>query len=573
MNKLRVYSGWHDFKADTETTENIGGFMMHYSRFIKLTSLLLLFAGFFGCGHSSPDSMVTKSISSISLTSSAFSDTRAIPITYYYNDGYLSPDFKNYSPPLEWSRISSSTKSLVVLSWCITNDSNSVNWVLYMPGSTTTSLAENASATGDLPTGSIQGKNRLGTTGYAGPYPYADAEIYEYAFEIYALDAELALSSEPSKSDVEAAMSGHIIGYGYITGSSSRMEVSTTAFSEGGFIPIKYTGPRSPVPPYSWDTSATNANPDLSWSNTPSNTRSYTLIVEDQNGNANWIVYNIPAVYTSIPEGEDNNHPKRSGSVFGTNYLELEDYNGPNPDSGQLLTYYFRVYALDAAFDEQVLGPATKDQILSAMQGHILNEAAVSGKFIKLELNSTGRTYSDARSEYVWNDKYRYLGERFSINPDFTWNLSGVPLEAQTLVLLGTKIKAGISQEDNIKAWVLYIPQTDVYEIPEDFSWPFYRKPGDWKWKQGETDRSDTDIYWDRGYDGFAYYTSSFGAAHYYRFGLYVLASTLGIAPDEIRNSTYDEVMTAMDSATILNKGFVSGAYLNTTTGYPILQP
>jgi Raf kinase inhibitor-like YbhB/YbcL family protein len=555
MNQLTAHSAHCYYKTNKGTTENTGGFMMHYSRLIKLTSLILLFAGFFGigCGHSSPDSMITTD-STISLSSSAFSNTGTIPLTYYYNDGTLGSDYKNYSPPLQWSGIPSSAKSLVVIASCDTD--NTVNWVLYMPGSSTTSLAENASATGSLPTGSIQGKNRYGTTGYAGPFPYSDKESYEYVFMIHAIDTELALSSAPSLSDINSAMDGHIIGTGYITGYSSRMTLTTTAFSEGGFIPVSYTS--------SCGDYIGNANPDLTWTNEPSSTRSYVIIVEDQNGHANWIVYNIAAINTSIPQGSDNARPHPPGSTFGTNYGGAEDYDGPY-SSGQLMTYYFRLYALDTVLDEQALGHATRTQILSAMQGHILNEAVVSGKFINLELSSTGR---DSETGY-WNDKYRFLGIESSINPAFTWNSSGVPSNGVSMVFLGTKMKNGSPLDDNITTWVLYIPQIDpyLYEITENCSWNIH--PGNWI--QGLTGRNeDQEANWqDRGYDGFAYYKTSFGTAHYYRFGLYVLASTLGIATSDIGDATYDSVMTAMESATILNKAFITGAYLNTTTDYP----
>ncbi len=572
MNHFKTNPGCWLYETATELTETTGGFMMHHSRLIKLTSLLLLLAGFFGCSHSTPDSMVTNN-SNMSFTSSSFSDAGNIPTKYCYNDGSLSSSYKNYSPPLEWSGIPSSTKSIVILSWCTTDASNSVNWVLYMPGSSTTFLEENASATaGKLPTGSIQGLNRNGNAGYAGPFPYPDAESYGYKFGIYALDAELALSSSSSKSDVETAMTGHIIGYGYITGISSRMTVTTTAFSEGGFITVNYT---SSTRDY-----IANTNPSLSWTNAPSATRSYVIIVEDQNGHANWIVYNIPSIYISIPEGDDNARPHPPGSTFGTNYYGAKDYDGPY-SAGQLTTYYFRVYALDTDLDEQVLGPADRDEILTAMQGHIISEATVSGKFINLVLSSNGVAGG------VWNRKYRYLGPQKSINPAFTWNISGIPSGAVSMVILGTQMSSeecpyiffgkehndGIFFEGPTKTWVLYIPQIDPYrnEIPENCSWWPNHLPGNWV--QGNTERTDTLCpECTRGYDGFANYASSSGVAHTYRFGLYVLASTLGIATADIKDSTYDSVIAAMTSTVnsgsniILNKAFISGTYLNTTT-------
>jgi Raf kinase inhibitor-like YbhB/YbcL family protein len=549
MNHLKINPGCWPYETTTGLTETAGGFMMHYSRLIKLTSLLLLLAGFFGCSHSTPDSMETNN-SNMSLTSSAFTNTGNIPTTYCYNDGSLSPVYKNYSPPLEWSGIPSSSKSIVILSWCTTDANNSVNWVLYMPNSTTTFLEENASATaGKLPFGSIQGLNRNGTAGYAGPFPYPDGVNYGYAFAIYALDTELSLSSAPLKSDVETAMDGHVIGYGYITGYSSRMTVSTTAFSDGGFIPVKYTS--------NCGDDIGNTNPSMAWTNAPTTTRSYVIIVEDQNSHANWIIYNIPPINLSIPEGGDNARPHPPGSTFGTNYYGAEDYDGPYAQ-GELTTYYFRVYALDIVLDEQTLGPANRAEILTAMQGHILSDAAVSGKFINLELSSSGVVSG------VWNRRYRYLGFESSINPEFSWNASGIPSEGVTMVFLGTQMKTGSPLANTTKTWVLYIPQIDpqYYEIFEDCSWNIH--PGNWI--QGMTDRSVLENWQDRGYDGFVNYASSSGVAHTYRFGLYVLASTLGIATDQIKDSTYDAVITAMDSATILNKAFVYGAYINTTT-------
>ncbi len=548
---------------------------MHYSRLIKLTSLILLFAGFFGigCGHSSPDAMITND-STMSLSSSAFSNTSSIPVTYYYNDGTMGPDYKNYSPPLQWSGTPASAKSQVILSWCDTDGTS--NWVLYIPGSSASSLIENASALGSLPAGSIQGKNRYGTNIYAGPYPYSDSENYTYVFAVFALDTELSVSASSTMSDVQSAMDGHIIGSGYITGNSSRMTLTTTAFTDGGAIPIEYACPISSSGSYYDDDYInTNSNPDLAWSNAPSNTRSFTLIVEDQDGNANWIVYNIAAINTFIPEGGDNSRPHPPGSTFGTNDVDIIDYIGPNPDSGQLVTYYFRLYALDTILDEQTLGHAYKDQILAAMQGHIISEAYVSGKFIKLELNSTGRTYTslmykgESYDDYVWFNDYIYpLNPPYeSENPPFTWNASGIPSGAVSMVFLGTKMKgypnAPSPIEDETKTWVLYIPQIDAYQncIFENTSWDRTQFPGNWV--QGETDRSDPDNWQDRGYDGFVYYANSVGIPHPYRFGLYVLASTLGIATADIKNATYDQVIEAMKSATILNKAFAGGYYLN----------
>jgi hypothetical protein len=66
------------------------------------------------------------------------------------------------------------------------------------------------------------------------------------------------------------------------------------------------------------------------------------------------------------------------GGKQGTNDFRKVGYGGPCPPSGTH-RYYFKVYALDKA-----LGPdskTTKDQLLKAMDGHILAQGELMGKY------------------------------------------------------------------------------------------------------------------------------------------------------------------------------------------------
>jgi hypothetical protein len=54
-------------------------------------------------------------------------------------------------------------------------------------------------------------------------------------------------------------------------------------------------------------------------------------------------------------------------------------YGGPCPPPGGAHRYYFKLYALDAILD---LKPgATKKALLEEMEGHIIAEAQLMGKF------------------------------------------------------------------------------------------------------------------------------------------------------------------------------------------------
>jgi hypothetical protein len=53
-------------------------------------------------------------------------------------------------------------------------------------------------------------------------------------------------------------------------------------------------------------------------------------------------------------------------------------YGGPCPPGGTH-RYYFKLYALDTELDLD--SGATKDQLLEAMQGHILAEAQLMGTY------------------------------------------------------------------------------------------------------------------------------------------------------------------------------------------------
>jgi Raf kinase inhibitor-like YbhB/YbcL family protein len=126
-------------------------------------------------------------------------------------------DGDNISPTLSWQGAPSSTKSFVL----IMDDPDAPggvwdHWLLFnIPAA----LHELSAGVISPPDDSEMGMNSWGETGYGGPCP-PDRE-HRYFFKLYALDTKLNLSS-PKKSQLEAAMNGHIIEKAVLIGRYNR---------------------------------------------------------------------------------------------------------------------------------------------------------------------------------------------------------------------------------------------------------------------------------------------------------------------------------------------------------------
>ncbi len=149
------------------------------------------------------------------------------------------------------------------------------------------------------------------------------------------------------------------------------MELKSPAFGNGEKIPQKYTGDGADV------------SPPLEWTDPPAGTLSFALICDDPDAPkktwTHWVIANIPADRRSLEEGVPANRALPSGAVQGQNDFGKIGYGGPAPPKGKPHRYFFRLYALN----EHMLGKAgaTKDELLKAMEGHILGEAQWMGTY------------------------------------------------------------------------------------------------------------------------------------------------------------------------------------------------
>lgn len=155
---------------------------------------------------------------SMQLTSPAFSHNESIPDVY-------TCDGRDTSPPLFWDSVPEGTKSLVL----IVEDPDApdpkaprmiwIHWVLYNIPASANGLAEDAGR-GDLPSGTLNGLNNWGRTGYGGPCPPIGR--HRYFFKLYSLDTVLPDLGEPQKEVLLSAMQGHILASTELIGTYQR---------------------------------------------------------------------------------------------------------------------------------------------------------------------------------------------------------------------------------------------------------------------------------------------------------------------------------------------------------------
>jgi Raf kinase inhibitor-like YbhB/YbcL family protein len=162
------------------------------------------------------------------------------------------------------------------------------------------------------------------------------------------------------------------------------MTLTVAAFPDGGQIPVKFSQAAEGAAP------GEGTSPALSWANSPAGTQSFVLHMHDMDvarnkttdDQAHWVVWNIPATATGLPEGvpKGSQRPDGSYQISATGPM----YRGPGAAAtGPQHHYMFEVYALDTKLEVQPTADAfeTRANVLKAMQGHILGKAVYGGLF------------------------------------------------------------------------------------------------------------------------------------------------------------------------------------------------
>jgi Raf kinase inhibitor-like YbhB/YbcL family protein len=155
------------------------------------------------------------------------------------------------------------------------------------------------------------------------------------------------------------------------------LTLTTPAFPDGGVIPTRFTmaDPKA-------------VSPELDWTHVPAGVVSFALILHDPDvalqrktdDVLHWMIFNIPGSAQQLHEGIPAEAQLPDGSVQAKNFRGGVGFMGPGaPAAGPDHHYTFELFALDEKLD---LGAdATRQQVLDAMQGHIVGKAVLVGRF------------------------------------------------------------------------------------------------------------------------------------------------------------------------------------------------
>ncbi|MGH9707530.1 MAG: YbhB/YbcL family Raf kinase inhibitor-like protein [Candidatus Acidiferrales bacterium] len=158
--------------------------------------------------------------SKFQLTSPAFSDGGAMPAAFSCADPGAG------SPPLQWSNAPEGTASFAVIMHDVDTapakgSMDVTHWILWNIPASTSSIAAGVKPDSS-PDGMRQGKNIHGDIAYRPACPPPGAVPHHYVFEIFALNANLDLPAGSTRSELLAAMDGHVIGKSAYVGKFSR---------------------------------------------------------------------------------------------------------------------------------------------------------------------------------------------------------------------------------------------------------------------------------------------------------------------------------------------------------------
>lgn len=154
--------------------------------------------------------------------------------------------------------------------------------------------------------------------------------------------------------------------YSVLSGGSS-LTLNSTDFDEGDLLPEDVTCLGKGI------------KPSLEWSNPPTGTQSYALILHDPDARKgiffHWIVYNIPASDNNI-----NNDTPADRYDEGINSADKKGYTAPCPPKGEVAhRYIFTLYALDDVITAS--DNVTGTELLVLIEPKVLGKATLTGFF------------------------------------------------------------------------------------------------------------------------------------------------------------------------------------------------
>ena len=161
--------------------------------------------------------------------------------------------------------------------------------------------------------------------------------------------------------------------------------VSSSAWADGGEVPMHNAGRgdnKSPAFEFHW---TLGGNPGSA----PEALQTYAVIFHDIENSTNkttvdtlhWSAFNIPGSAKGLDEGLGTGD-LADGTRNGPGILAgrgTPGYFGPGAGPGPFHHYVFEFYALDTKLD--LPATASRDELVKAMDGHVIGKAAYVGRF------------------------------------------------------------------------------------------------------------------------------------------------------------------------------------------------
>ncbi|HMJ92699.1 MAG TPA: YbhB/YbcL family Raf kinase inhibitor-like protein [Allosphingosinicella sp.] len=151
------------------------------------------------------------------------------------------------------------------------------------------------------------------------------------------------------------------------TRAAATLQVSSPSFARNGAIPAAYSA------------YGAGRAPALAWSAPPAGTKSLAIMVEDPDAMSakpfvHWMAWNVDPKLTGLAEAV-----VPAGVRQGRNNRGRASYFGPRPPGSSPHHYHFQVFALDAPLP--LPDGAAREQLLAAMDGHVLAKGDLVGLF------------------------------------------------------------------------------------------------------------------------------------------------------------------------------------------------
>jgi Raf kinase inhibitor-like YbhB/YbcL family protein len=151
------------------------------------------------------------------------------------------------------------------------------------------------------------------------------------------------------------------------------LTLASKAFEDGGKIPARNT------------CDGFGYSPPLEWTLGPPDTAAFAITCTDPSTSGgefnHWVIYNIPATVTRLPEGVTPTLNAPPGSTVLANDFEHLGYGGPCPPPGGAHHYVFRVYALDGPVN--LTNGASAAVINNLLRAHSLAFGQLEGLYTR----------------------------------------------------------------------------------------------------------------------------------------------------------------------------------------------